>query len=251
MINNINIREFRNADFSQFFKHIISIIEKNDPQALQVAAEFSDLQFRFAEVESLFKVASGSELTKEMEELDRQRDQVLYGIQYLVKGFNCSRDAAVKMHAAHLFAHLSNFGPRIQQQNYHAESAIIRNIIDDWNEQPLLSEAVTALNLDSWKHDLENLNNLFEERFLKRSEAISAESRENMMTKRVAAANAYYELCKLLNAFEVTSKGAPAYVRVIEFINEVVNVSNAILSKRSGTTDEVTATEANNASEVK
>jgi hypothetical protein len=251
MIKRINIQRLRNAGFVQFFKHLISIAEKFDIQALQISEEFAKLKESFAELTEVFKLPLGSVITKEMREFDRQRDNLVTGIQSVIRGLVHSPEAEISKQAAVLAAHLEVFGSRIQDEAYHDETAIINKIIADWKEQPELAAALTSLNLDSWKKALETANNNFEESYLNRSEENSTVSREKMAAKRLQATDAYYEFRDRLNAFHLITKGAPAYASVIEFINEVVDDANTALSKRLGSTDEVTATEANDASEVK
>ena len=252
MIKSIYLQRLRNAAFVQFFKHMISIALKFDIQALQISEEFAKLKESFAELTDVFKLPLGSVITKEMQELDRRRDNLVSGIQSVIMGLVHSPEAAISKEAAVLAAHLEVFGSRIQHQAYHDETAIINKIIADWKEQPALASALTALNLDSWKKALEIANNNFEESYLNRSEGNSTVSREKMAAKRLLATNAYYDFRDRLNAFEVITKGAPEYVSVIEFINEVVDDANLALSKRSGTTDEVpVTTEDNSVNEVK
>ncbi len=238
MINSIDLRNLRNGEYSQLMQDILNITRDNDPVLMKVQAQFTALEAVAAEVESLFKVPTGSVITAELERLDILRDNALKGIIYAIRSNTYSEDPVIKKHADTLEMHLDLFGKDITIDSYQSETSSIRNIIADWDAQPDLKVALNALNLHNWRVALETANTTFAEYYLMRAKQQGFNVTESLKTKRIQANEAYYALRDILNAYYVIEKGAEPYKSVVAYINGLLTNYNKLLSRRQGSGDE-------------
>jgi hypothetical protein len=234
MIESIDLSKLRNGEYSQFLQDVLSITRDNNPAVMQVEEQFNALEAIGAEIESLFKVPTGSAITAELEKLDAQRDNTLTGIISLIRGNTYHYDAVIKAHAEALETHLALFGKDITKDSYQSETSSIRNIIADWDAQPELKAALNALNLQNWRAALETANNSFGEFYLLRAKEQGLNITESLKAKRLQANDAYYALRDMLNAYFVIRKGAEPYKTVLAYINGLLTNYTDLLSRRQG-----------------
>jgi hypothetical protein len=234
MIDSIVLYKLRNGEYSQLMQDVLNITRDNDPAAMLVQDQFKALETIATEIESLFKVPTGSAITAELQKFDLERDNALTGIISLIRGNTYSSDSIIKSHAEKLNTHLALFGKDITSDSYQSETSSIRNIIADWDAQPDLKAALIALNLQSWKLVLENANNSFGEYYLLRAKEQGFNVTESLKAKRLQANEAYYALRDTLNAYFVIHKGAEPYKSVVAYINGLLTNYNDLLTRRQG-----------------
>lgn len=238
MIISIDISKLRNAEYFQFMQNVIQATAKNDPVAMKVEGPFNDLKNVAGELEDLFKLPAGSAITAEIENLDIQRDNALKGIQGIVRACIFSEDAVIKKHALVLDNHLAVYGSNIVAESYQSETAIISNIITDWNEKPELTAAMAALGLQQWQKNLDTANYNFNEKYMARAEEVGTDSTESYKAKRLEANSAYYALRDDINAHYTLTRGSEPYKKVVSLINGLAVFYNDVLNRRVGSTEE-------------
>ncbi|MGG9972764.1 DUF6261 family protein [Ferruginibacter sp. SUN002] len=239
MINAIDLQKLRNGEYSQFIQDVISITNQNNPAAMQVEPQLTALSAVAAEIEALFRTPIGSAITTELENLDLLRDNAIRGIISIVRGSTYSEDTVVKNHATVLDTHLALFGKDIAADSYQSETSSIRNIIDDWNTKPELTAAINALNLQSWKTNLETANNNFSDKYIARAVELGSDTTESIKLKRVQANEAYYKLRDNIDARYIITDGAEPYKTAVASINGLISYYNDLLARRvAGVTNE-------------
>ncbi len=234
MINSIDLVRLRNGEYLQFMQDVLSITRDNDPALMKVQAPFAELETITGEIESLFKIPTGSAITAELEKYDLLRDNALRGIIGMLRANSYSEDPIITHHADMLSTHLDLFGKDITADSYQSETTSIRNIIADWDAKPDLKAAVIALNLNSWRLALENANNSFLEYYLLRAKEQGFNVTESLKTKRLKANEAYYTLRDKLNAYYVIENGIEPYKSVVAYINGLLTNYNDLLNRRQG-----------------
>jgi hypothetical protein len=128
MINSIVLQPLRNGEYIQFLTDTLNIVSKNNPEALNVTAQYNALVTATTEVEKLFKISQGSLVTEEIEALDARRDNAINGITLQVQAMAYSADPILNKHGKMLSAHLALFGTGIAKDNYQSETTTLRNI---------------------------------------------------------------------------------------------------------------------------
>jgi hypothetical protein len=232
MIEAINLQNLRNAEFIQFSKDFTSLVNTNDPKALSVQPQYDNMVVKITELESLFMNATSNPITAEMEAVDIQRDQALNGIVAMVDAYSYHHDTVLAEAAVVLQNNLKLYDSGIAKQNYQSETAIINNLLADWETKPALSSAISTLQLSDWAKVLKSHNQDFNQKYLARTQDFATISPENQKSKRAEVMTAYYELRKFLEAFS-TIQSSAAYEKTINELNALIEQYNFLLKGRA------------------
>lgn len=231
MINSIDIRNLRNANYLQFQKDFLAIISRNDPAALQVESRYDGLMVKTEELESLFKKALANPISKELLALDSRRDDALNGIYYLALANSYHYHPATKQAADALLANINLYGSGIARLNYQAETATINNLINDWENIPELAQAIDELGLNGWMNELKLVSTEFGTRYLDRTQDYGNATPETLKLKREETDAVYYALRDRINALHLLVETPPSpYSTVINQLNALVQQYNLLVS---------------------
>lgn len=231
MINGIDLLRLRNVEFLQFVGEFSKFVDSNDPVALDVAVQQAAFKVKIEEVLPLFKQARSSSLTPELHLLDQRRNKAYKGITFTIKGCSYHFNAETVKCAKRLIAHLRIFGKNITRQNIPTKSYTINAIITDWETDPELTTSLATLDLVAWVMELKTANQLFDEKFMERTEEYGAANPETMKGKRAETVAAYYELRKFLDANEVLRHDS-VYEKTINELNALIEIYNQLIAKR-------------------
>lgn len=232
MIESIELDRLRNAEFIQFAKDCSSIVQLNDPVALDVVVKYDAFNIKRGELEVLFKKSTANPITAEIEALDARRDRAVSGIIMNINSFAFHFDVALSAPALVLQNDLKIYTTNIARENYNAETALINNLITDWETKPALTAALTALNLVAWKDELKAANQLFDARYIARTQDLGTASPDNLKLKRNEGNAAFYELRKHIDARN-TLASTPLLVTTINQINALIAQYNTLLVGRT------------------
>lgn len=239
MVDKIHLKSLRNSEFSQFLNDILKIVFRNDPAALKVIEEYGKLDNASKEVESLFKVQKKLDGTEELVALDNRRDKAATGIVSFVQSHLNHFDESKQQHARILFEHLERYGgASIARENYVSETAIIKNLVNDWITKADLKVAIEGLQLTEWRDELESANNAFHEKYIDRAEKMGEASPATLYDKRTEATQHYFDLRDHIEAFSVIKKGADPYGKTIKQLNAVIGQYNTLLNARKARKDQ-------------
>lgn len=231
MINSIILRDLRNASYLQFQKDFLGIISRNNPATLQIETKYNDLAAKSVELENLFKKILANPMSQELLQLDGRRDDCINGIYYGALSNSYHFERANKEAADLLLANLKLYGSGIAKLNYQAETATISNIINDWENQPKLTQALATLNLGAWKDELSTVNEEFSTKYLDRTQDYGNATPENLKMKREETNAVYYALRDRINALHLLIETSPSpYSTVINQLNALIEQYNRLIS---------------------
>ncbi len=237
MINGITLQSLRNPEFLQFMSDTLTIVSKNDPQALLVLNQYNALKAITTEVDALFKKEAGSAITDELTALDDVRDGILNGISTMILGSTFHFNPALKKSALLLQANIVNYGTSgnsISRENYLSETAIITSLIADWTNKPELAAAITALGLDEWKTQLDTANINFNARHVDRTQAIGAINPNTTKEKRQETVAIYYKLRDRLTSYWDINEKADPWNKTTNELNALIDIYNKLINGRKG-----------------
>jgi len=232
MINSINLLLLRHAEYLQFMSNFLSLVDSNGPALLNVVAQYNALKAKVGEIQALFKKDRASATTPEIIAYDENRDRDITGISTVIDGF-CYYFEPEKADAANLLKNnLKLYGAGIYKQNYVAETALLNEIIADWETKPELAAALSLLGLVDWKNSLKTNNETFNAKYLARTQEYGAASPETVKQKREEAMVLYYDLRKFLEAY-ATINNTPLYTKTINELNALIEQYNTLLTNRA------------------
>lgn len=242
MINRITLMSLRNGEFAQFIADVLATTKNNDPALLKVQIQYDQLLQDSISLEKLFKTPVNTALSDALLALDERRDNALNGILTLVNGYNYSTDSTIKYAAQILKKHLSVFGTGVARDNYQSETATIRSIIDDWDNMPEYDIALDALNLVTWKNELEIANNQFAKQYLARAQEAGMASPDTLKAKRLETNTAFYALRNNIDAYFTINNGAAPFGNTVASLNGLIDNYNALIARRGSSLENVPPT---------
>jgi len=231
MINAIDLRMLRNGEFLQFVTNFSDLVGSNNPVLLNVVDQHTALKAKVMEIEPLFKQERASVITQQLILLDERRDNAINGISLVIDGYVYHFDAAIANAANLLQNDLKLFGSGIAKQNYQAETASVNGIISDWETKPELTAALATLGITTWAAELKTANQLFNQKYLERTQEYGAANPDTLKAKRDETMVVYYEMRKFLDAYSVI-QNTPAYQKAISELNALIDQYNGLLNGR-------------------
>lgn len=237
MFNSINLRQLRNAAYLQFMRLLIQLVNDNDPATLKIRAQLDELQRQYDAFNTLYLLPRGNRISKEIAALDLRRDNALVGFLAIVSGETRSFIPERKAAALLLDENLRKYGTEISGLNYQEQSTVITNLIEDWEAEEELRDALTTLGLNEWKEELNESNNEFISRYIERTKELAEGSDENLKMIRLDFNQAYYTLLKWIESF-ATVDPTNSYDVVVRQINMLIEQYNTLLNNGGGEDDE-------------
>ncbi|WP_432673203.1 DUF6261 family protein [Flavobacterium sp. SM2513] len=237
MFNSINLRQLRNAAYLQFMGLLIQLISDNDPVKLKIEAKLAQLQAQYDAFSALYLLPRGNKISKEIVALDLRRDNALVGFLAIVNGNTRSFIPKNKAAALLLDENLRKYGTEIADLNYQEQSTVITNLVDDWETETELKDALTLLDLDVWKDELDQSNKAFISAYIARTKELAEGSDENLRMIRVDFNQTYYTLLKWIESYATVDE-TKTYDTVVRQINMLIEQYNTLLNRGGGGDDE-------------
>jgi len=236
-MNTIDLTKLRNAEYVQMMKDYTAIVERNDPDALNIRIKLVALQEKIGEMDALFKKMIANKNTAVLLELDQKRDDCITGLFFVTQGYEYHYDDGVRAAAQSLNANIRLYGSGIARQSYQAETAALTSIITDWENNPELADAVKTIRLEDWILEMKNLNTQFNGVYLNRTQEYGDATPETLFNKRLETNAVFYGLRDRIDALHLLVE-APAispYTTVISQLNALTDQYNIMLSNRIST----------------
>ncbi|MCA6069007.1 DUF6261 family protein [Chryseobacterium sp. RG1] len=235
-MNTIELKLLRNAEYLQYVKDFEGIINLNNPATLQIDTKLAAFSAKITELESLYKKAMASEITQELIALDERRDNAVNGMYYFLMAQTYHYEESRCTRAQLLLDNMALYGSGIARLNYQAETAVLSNLIRDWENKPELGTVITDFDLSGWLAELKEANDLFNGKYLSRTQEYGDANPETIKLKREEANAAYYALRDRIDALHLLVEVPPSpYATVINQLNALTAQYNVLLVNRQNT----------------
>lgn len=206
MISEPKLKSYRNDEFIAFINDVLELLTRANITALSTPQ--NELQASYDTLDNSFKVSRGSLLTASVQELDARRDAAIRGIHTAAKAYSFHYEATKKEAATALAKAISKYGSRIAQLSYPAQTATLKSLIGDLENDADLTAALTTLDLTAWKDELKAANTAFEQRYLDRVADNAGKKVTPIREHRPAAVAAYENVVKHIQANEILNPSA-------------------------------------------
>jgi Family of unknown function (DUF6261) len=227
------LRKYLNADFIQYQKDVISIINANSPATLHLDVQVTALQTALAPLDALFVTERGSDSTDDLVLLDARRDDALVGIHTVAEGYSHHFDAGFKDAAASVLKTMDNYGTHLSKLSLTAETSVITSLVTDLQDTKL-APALTALNITAWVAELQAANTAFNTLYLSRNSEYAAKPQGNIPDLRKQVTASYNQLVQHLAAYATLNPEEAGYVTITNQLNSIIKKYNENVNKRTG-----------------
>lgn len=237
MVESILMHRLRNSEFVQYFKLLVRILQGKDPQKLGNPGICNTIEEKTSLLSSMYKTKRGSDITPQMEEADRRRDNAIGGFNLVLEGLALHYDDAVRTSAMYLLNKIRIFGGGISRMNYQSETSTLASIVNKLTETTESVEALEKAGLTNWLAELDAANKEFENLHFARLSA-NAESPD---IKFEALRKELTELFRFLtNYLEMSSNitSDPVFEETINAINELSEEYNQLVLARTNDDDD-------------
>ena len=233
-LNSPHFNSYRNGEFLQFISDTHSMVNDANQQGegLQLDTPLTALGEKLNTLNGVYKQERGSDVTPLLVQHDDERDRYLAGISLMLQALLNHFDDATRQAAQRLLNHLKSYGSKIYYKSYQEESAIITDLISEWETNPDRAADVATVGLGDWLNHLKTVNTDFKALYTSRAgEAVNAPD-TNMEDARIEATAAYRTLASHIEAYAVINQALP-YDDLIQSINSLITSYNATVDKRS------------------
>ena len=225
MISTPSLKRYRNSEFIAFFSDVLQFVNTANITAL--TTPLVSLQNAYDDLGNSFKVSKGSLITESIQALDARRDVAVKGIRMSAKAFMYHFDDDIKAAATAVFQNIIKYGSRLTELNYQGETASLKSLIKDFENDTTLTAALTTLNLSAWVAELKTANESFEQKYLERITDNADKKVTAVGEHRPAAITAYQNLVKHIEANAVLNPSDELTV-LINNLEELVGKYNQI-----------------------
>jgi len=229
----LDLQKLRNSELVQFNTDVIDLITLNNPATLLVVPQLAAFQAISSEISALYMTDQGSDITPLLQATDRRRDEAIIGISKQAESYTFHFDPAKRAAGISLSDNIRMYGGGIAQQSLVAETANIKNILNDWSTLPELTAAVAELQLNAWIAELQTANDLFHSQYLARTQQIGAMNPNTIAEKRLDAAQKYYTLRDTIGAYFTINGGINPWGKTVNELNALIEQYNVLLASRS------------------
>ena len=235
-LSGLDLERTRNSEYYQFFDDVDTIVTTITPKALNIVPSYAAFTAEKVEIDKLFQKEQGSKLTPLMEKADLRRDRAITGIVLVVNGFTYYHEEGWSQPALLLQSSINKYGSSIPNQSFIAETAIINNLLGDWDNTPELQDALKTFRLQPWAEELRTSNKLFNKLFMERNAEFGGKLSETMVDRRRQISNAvYYKLRdKLLANAEINDLQEP-WATAVNQLRALIATYNTLLASRAVT----------------
>lgn len=243
MTETVLFKHYRNSEFVQYVKNALAIISSSNPEELKVKEQFNATNNPFQELSSLFKKELGSDITIELQEIDKRRDDALNGINANLESLTYHFKKEIRTSAFELIESIKLHGSGLARLPYQSETSVISSIIRKWQSEEEKKQALQNLGLEEWVTELENANKLFDERFLARIREQANDPEITVATLRKETTEAFRTLQEHLDAHALLTSDEK-YDKLIKELNTLTESYNqTVLERVADNEQEVTENE--------
>ena len=230
-VNYLLLPGLQNGEHFMFMSEVSHVIETNDPTTIDLVNNYIQFNRALQGEDIAYKKVQKSSITKDLNEKDSERDNLLRSFRSLVSSsqqhFNKDKAAA----AYRLILQIDAYG-NLSAQSYENETANVYNLLQDLESKH--SADIATLGLGAWITEIETVNKDFDQ-LMKSRYSESAEQAEigSLRDARLETDKAYNAMKERLNA-AIIFNGEDKYRKTVTELNVIIKRYNDIIARRKG-----------------
>ena len=230
MITNITVAHMTNEVHVQFHSSVMMLMDRLAPKFAVALHE----QYKKAldnEKEALL-IIKKSELTAQIAEQDKLRDDIFRGFSHTVKGCRNHFDPDMRVPANLLWNVFLHYGD-ITKKSLDAQTAAAEDLLREF-ERDDLKKAIEQLNLNDWLLKLGEENRKMQQLMMDRYTEKAGQTTLRMKTTRVETDKFYRAITADLHNQTLIGNSDAAFVEFTNELNAIVKRYKDILAQQFG-----------------
>ena len=231
MIENTNLTRVRMLNFYQIMDNVITYLNQEDLETLKLKDPVKAFTDKFNDFDKIIQPMRSSGLSKDLIDLDHQRDKALGHLSTHLRLFSEHPEADKAKAAKELLQIYRKYGDKPQNKPNREETALIKNLLQDFEPADIKAK-LTLIGADKWVSVLKEANDAFSAMYGRQVKHESSLDPGAVKEKRAAVYDEFKKLTNVINAL-ATLGGAAAYKSIIDMIN--TEMKKAVLAERPET----------------
>lgn len=228
MIDNLDFGKLNSDEIFSFLNLLAAQIEAGNPEALKIKDEFDALVALIPKLLLSLNKEKASKETKELLDLDKERDNAITGLAKYVDGLTFRKDTQIKAAAELVDELIKSYGPQISRQSYPIETSTLTKLYKKLTTEENYVAAVATLQLQPWLEEINTPNQLFEKKFNERTTSVTKVEKIPSFTNMRKEATATYQALVdlLLSRYKIAladKQPTEAYKKAIDELQTLVN----------------------------
>ncbi|MGB0880251.1 MAG: DUF6261 family protein [Polaribacter sp.] len=220
---------YRNAEFLELMNSIDQIIIESNIETL--VPLHGNFKKKLGSLETVFKASLKNPLTDPINKEDNSRDNAHVGFVKVIEGYTLFSDIEKANAAKRILATIHNHGSDIVNLNLREETAVLKSLINEFENTPALSEALVLLNVEDWVSDIKTYNLNCETLLIERAEIKTAMREVNTKDLKLKIMAIFKKMAKLIEA-HITLESEGGYETLKNKINDQIRDFNDTLNLR-------------------
>ena len=230
-IKTISLTSLQNMEHYQFAGHVLAMCEEANIEKLNPL--IAPLQKAFNDEDKALNLPRQEEGTKELEELDRERDTAYRSLQLLIDLHLHSDDAAMRRSAERLSEVMSRY-PKLASANYDKESGMVKNLVTDLRANAIDAH-VAKLAAKPYITRLDVANDSFDRLYRSRLKGAIPSGAFDIKALRAATDKALNAVVRRMDSLDDLAPDTLKLPELIKQYNALVDKRRKTLAHRSGT----------------
>ena len=230
-IKSMNKASLQNMEHFQFASHVAALCDEANIELVNAVLE--PLKQAIEQEDKALNLPRQEEGTKELEQLDRARDQAYRALQLLTELHLQDDDSAAQIAAQRISEVLSRY-PKVIQSEYDKESGMIKNLLTDL-KAPAMAAHLTKVSAAPYLDRLEKANKAFDQRYRSRLAAAIPTGTYDIKALRAATDKALQAITRRLDSLDDLQPTLAKLPELIAHYNALVDKRRATLAHRAGT----------------
>ena len=230
-VKEIHKQLLQNMEHFQFASHVAALCDEANIELVNAVLE--PLKQAIEQEDKALNLPRQEEGTKELEQLDRTRDQAYRALQLLTELHLQDDDSATQAAAQRISEVLSRY-PKLIQSEYDKESGMIKNLLTDL-KAPAMAVHLTKVSAAPYLERLEKANKAFDQRYRSRLKSAIPTGTYDIKALRAATDKALQAITRRLDSLDDLEPETPKLSDLITQYNGLVEKRRMTLAHRAGT----------------
>ena len=230
-VKEIHKQLLQNMEHFQFASHVAALCDEANIELVNAVLE--PLKQAIEQEDKALNLPRQEEGTKELEQLDRTRDQAYRALQLLTELHLQDDDSATQAAAQRISEVLSRY-PKLIQSEYDKESGMIKNLLTDL-KAPAMAVHLTKVSAAPYLERLEKANKAFDQRYRSRLKSAIPTGTYDIKALRAATDKALQAITRRLDSLDDLEPETPKLFDLITQYNGLVEKRRMTLAHRAGT----------------
>lgn len=222
--------KFRNAEFVQCMNTVLDVYKKHESGVAALERPIAVFENAVNNMLRVLNENKAPTVFATLRPIDDERMKTARGLSWYLRAEIYRQKKDRVDHAQRLLASFRKHCRCFERFSLQHKTTAINKMLQDWQTEPALINAVIALNLENWVADLTVQNEVFYQTYFKKAASNNRDTRTKQL--RFAIRQAFEELIVDTMAYARVSTDKEIFQTIMTSINNVIGLNNTTVAAR-------------------